>query len=116
MVEAGDPLMTTADVSHPWVRVYVNQHDVPALRIGGGAQVMLDGAPELPIAGRIVAINHEAEYTPRVALTAEERADLMFGIKIALSTADGSPRAGLPVTVRLAAARPAPAQFAEARQ
>jgi len=116
VVEAGDPLMTTADVSHPWVRVYVNQRDVPALRIGGGAQAILDGAPELPIAGRIVAINHEAEYTPRVALTAEERADLMFGIKVALSSDGGTPRAGLPVTVRLTAVHPGATQLAEAQR
>jgi HlyD family secretion protein len=101
VVEAGDPVMTTADAAHPWVRVFVNQRDVPALRIGGSAEAVLDGAPDLPIPGRIVAINHEAEYIPRVALTTEERADLMFGIKVALSSADGAARAGLPATVRL---------------
>jgi HlyD family secretion protein len=88
---------------------------VPALRIGGTAQALLDGAPEMPIAGRIVAINHEAEYTPRVALTGEERSDLMFGVKIALSTAEGTPRAGLPVTVRLTTVRPEATQLAEAK-
>jgi HlyD family secretion protein len=115
VVEAGDPLMTTADVARPWVRVYVNQRDVPALRIGGTAQALLDGAPNRPIAGRIIAINHEAEYTPRVALTEEERSDLMFGVKIALSTAGGSPRAGLPVTVRLATVGAGATQLAEAK-
>jgi HlyD family secretion protein len=115
VVEAGDPVMTTADVSHPWVRVFVNQRDVPSLRVGAAAQALLDGAPERPIAGRIVAINHEAEYTPRVALTTEERADLMFGVKVALSAGDGAARAGLPATVEL---RPVPGtttQIAEAR-
>jgi HlyD family secretion protein len=101
VVESGDPVLTTADVSHPWMRVFVNQRDVPALRVGATAQAMLDGAPKRPIPGRIVAINHEAEYIPRVALTTEERADLMFGIKIALSSEDGSARAGLPATVQL---------------
>ncbi|MGN6390635.1 MAG: HlyD family secretion protein [Gemmatimonadales bacterium] len=115
-VEAGDPVMTTADVSHPWVRVFVNQRDVPALRLGGAAQAVLDGAPDHPIPGRIVAINHEAEYTPRVALTNDERADLMFGVKVALDGQDGAPRAGLPVTVRLRlSTTTASAQMAEAR-
>lgn len=104
VVEDGDPVMTTADASHPWVRVFINQRDVPALRIGGDAEAVLDGEPDHPIPGRIVAINHEAEYIPRVALTTEERADLMFGIKIALSSADGTARAGLPASVHLRAA------------
>jgi HlyD family secretion protein len=116
VVEAGDPVMTTADAGHPWVRVYVNQRDVPALRVGASAQAVLDGAPDLPIPGRIVAINHEAEYIPRVALTTEERADLMFGIKVELSSADGAARAGLPATVRLTrAATGGLAQVAEVR-
>jgi HlyD family secretion protein len=115
-VEAGDPVMTTADVSHPWVRVFVNQRDIPALRLGGAAEAVLDGAPDHPIAGRIVAINHEAEYTPRVALTNDERADLMFGVKVALDGQDGAPRAGLPATVRLRLTTSSgAAQVAEAR-
>jgi len=112
VVEAGDPAMTIADVSHPWVRVFVNQRDVPSLRPGAAAEAAVDAAPDRPIPGRVVAINHQAEYTPRVALTAEERADLMFGIKVALSNADGAARAGLPVTVRLTRAAGAATQVA----
>jgi HlyD family secretion protein len=116
VVEEGDPVMTTADVSHPWVRVFVNQRDVPSLELGAAAEAVVDGRREHPIPGRIVAINHEAEYIPRVALTTEERADLMFGIKIALSSADGAARAGLPATVRLnLTAQPASTQVAQAR-
>ncbi|HYC30993.1 MAG TPA: efflux RND transporter periplasmic adaptor subunit [Gemmatimonadales bacterium] len=113
VVEEGEPILTTADVSRPWVRVYVNQRDVPSLRLGGTAEALLDGDAGRPIPGRIVAINHEAEYIPRVALTEAERADLMFGIKIALS-ASGSARAGLPATVKLMAAHAQPTQVAEA--
>jgi hypothetical protein len=36
-------------------------------------------------------------------------------VKIALSTADGIPRAGLPVTVRLTTVRPTSTQLAEAK-
>jgi HlyD family secretion protein len=116
VVEEGDPVMTTADVSHPWVRVFVNQRDVPSLELGAAAEAVVDGRREQPIPGRIVAINHEAEYTPRVALTAEERADLMFGIKVALSSEDGSARAGLPATVRFGlSTQSGPTQVAQAR-
>jgi HlyD family secretion protein len=115
VVEEGDPVMTTADLSHPWVRVFVNQRDVPSLKLGGAAEASVDGRRDHSIPGRIVAINHQAEYTPRVALTTEERADLMLGIKVALSSADGTARAGLPATVRLnLTAQAATTQVAEA--
>ncbi|MGE0354257.1 MAG: HlyD family secretion protein [Gemmatimonadales bacterium] len=101
VVSAGQPILTLADVARPWIRVYINQRDLPEIRLGQAAAARLDGDPEHPIAGRVVAINHEAEYTPRVALTMEERADLMFGVKIALTDFDGQVRAGLPATVEL---------------
>ena len=101
-VESGDPVLTIADVTRPWIRVYVNQRDLPGLRIGATAEAVLDGDTRQAIPGRIVAINHKAEYTPRVALTTDERADLMFGVKVALSNPSGTAQAGLPATVRLA--------------
>lgn len=115
VVEAGEPVITTADVSRPWVRVFVNQRDLPGLRLGGVAEAVLDGETDRAIPGQIVAINHKAEYTPRVALTMEERADLMFGVKVALSNAEGSVHAGLPVTVNLALRGVVPVQVADAR-
>jgi membrane fusion protein YbhG len=101
VVSAGQPVLTLADVSRPWIRVYVNQRDLPEIRLGEAAAARLDGDPARAIAGRVVAINHEAEFTPRVALTMEERADLMFGVKIALADSSGRVRAGLPATVEL---------------
>jgi membrane fusion protein YbhG len=116
LVAEGKPVLTIADVSHPWVRVYLNQKDLPAVTVGGPAEAKLDGAPGQPIAGRVVAINHQAEYTPRVALTLEERADLVFGVKVALDDVGRMARAGLPVTVRFGTSPAAGAQVvAEAR-
>jgi HlyD family secretion protein len=51
-----------------------------------------------------VAINNKAEFTPRVALTEEERADLLFGVKIAFHDSAGRLKPGLPITVRIPSA------------
>lgn len=116
VVDAGDAVLTIADESRPWIRVFVNQRDLPALRLGAAAGAVLDGEPGRVIPGQVVAINHQAEYTPRVALTTEERADLTFGVKIALTDSAGRAKAGLPATVRLAKTPDAPPQVvAEAR-
>ena len=57
--------------------------------------------------GRVVAINSKAEFTPRVALTEDERADLMFGVKIEFQDSTGALKPGLPVTVTIAKKAPA---------
>jgi HlyD family secretion protein len=51
--------------------------------------------------GRVVAINTKAEFTPRVALTEDERADLMFGVKVEFTDSTGMLKPGLPITVTI---------------
>jgi HlyD family secretion protein len=96
----GQPAIVIADQRRPWVRVYVNQRDLPFVRLGAAVDARLDGAPDRPIPGRVVAVAPRAEFTPRVALTEEERADMLFGVKIELTDPAGLLKAGLPVTVR----------------
>jgi HlyD family secretion protein len=98
LVPPGRPVMTLADDTRPWVRVYVSQSAFAALVPGATATARLDVGGEA-IPGHVVALADKAEYTPRVALTEKERADLTFWVKIALDDSTGRAKAGLPVTV-----------------
>ena len=49
-----------------------------------------------------MTIASSAEFTPRAALTEEERANLVFAVKIAMDPAGGALKPGLPVEVRIA--------------
>ncbi|HEV8124206.1 MAG TPA: efflux RND transporter periplasmic adaptor subunit [Gemmatimonadales bacterium] len=109
LVSAGHAALTLADLARPWVRVYVGELDLPSVRLGELATGRLDGRPDVVYPGRVVAINHKAEFTPRVALTEEERHDLVFGVKVALTDTTGSLRPGLPMTVYFTRSAPAPA-------
>ncbi len=100
VVQAGEPLLTLGDLGHPWARVYVAPALARRLRTGGRARGALDGAPDRLVGGRIVAISDRAEFTPRVALTEHERADLLIGVKVAFSDTTGALHPGLPITVR----------------
>jgi HlyD family secretion protein len=108
-VESGEVLapgmsgMTIGDFSQPYVRIYVDEFAIPRIRVGDTAMVYLDALPNKPFRGTIVSINDRAEFTPRVALTRDERADLMFGVKVQLGDSTGTLKAGLPVTVRVPA-------------
>ncbi len=98
----GVPAVTLGDLGHPWVRVYLGELAMPAVHLGARATATLDGAPDRVYAGRVVAIADKAEYTPRIALTERERADLVFRVKVALEDTTGTLRAGVPVTVAIA--------------
>jgi HlyD family secretion protein len=98
---AGQSALTVGETAEPWVRVYLPTRSLPTIREGQPAVARLDGFPDHPIPGRVVAISPKAEFTPRVALTEDERADLLFGVKVALSDTTGLLRPGLPATVEL---------------
>ena len=72
---------------------------------GQAATAHLDGFPDHPFQGRVVAISPTAEFTPRIALTEKERADLVFGVKVALEDTTGMLKAGLPATVEIHSGR-----------
>jgi HlyD family secretion protein len=104
VIGGGQSVVTIADPARPFVRIYVNQRVLPLIRRGGAATATLDAFPDRRFPGHITAINPRAEFTPRVALTEDEREDLLFGVKIDLTDASGMLKAGLPVTVRIPAA------------
>ena len=101
MLAPGMSGMTIGDITQPYVRIYVSELVVPRVRIGDTASVTIDAFPNRPFRGRVVSVSDHAEFTPRVALTKDERADLMFGIKIQLTDSSNVLKAGLPVTVHL---------------
>jgi len=96
----GTPIVSLGVVSQPWVRAYVGERFLARLRPGQAVAIRVDGVTA-PIAGRVIEIASRAEFTPRAALTERERADLVFGIKVAFDDPAGRLKAGLPVTLEV---------------
>jgi HlyD family secretion protein len=97
----GTPALSLGEVKRPWVRVYLAARDVGRLKLGQPAEVWLDGVPDRSWKGTVTVINPRAEFTPRAALTEDERADLMFGLRVEVDDTTGAVKPGLPATVRL---------------
>ncbi len=100
VLAAGQSAVTLGQPGRPWARIYVSQFVVPSLHVGDSLTAVLD-RDTMEFRGRVVAVASKAEFTPRVALTDKERADLLFGVKIEFVDPTNRLKAGLPVTVRL---------------
>ena len=98
VLPAGIAAITIGDLRRPFVRVFVASPALPGIAIGDSVDVTLDGRKER-YRGRVVAIDSKAQFTPRIALTEEERADLLFGVKVDLPPS-ATLKPGLPATVR----------------
>lgn len=101
VIAAGVPVIAVGVVRDPWIRAYVGERFVARLRTGQVVRIHVDGYPDTAFAGQITEIAPRAEFTPRAALTERERADLVFGIKVATDGAGGRLKAGLPVQVEI---------------
>jgi HlyD family secretion protein len=81
--------------------VYISPGDAARVAVGGRAVATLDDFPDREFPGRVVSVATKAEFTPRVALTEEERADLLFAVRVDLEDTTGMLKPGLPVRVKI---------------
>ena len=99
LVAAGTPLILLLDLDHAWASVYVEEPVVPRLKIDQAVSVVTDAGDRLP--GRISFIASRAEFTPRNVQTADERAKLVYRVKVAVDNKQGILKPGMPVEVDL---------------
>lgn len=101
-VPAGAPVLTLLDPSDRWVRIYVREDRLGAVRMGARASIVSDTYPDRLIEGEVIFIGSEAEFTPRNVQTAEERIRLVYPVKVRIT---GDPdfvlKPGLPADVTL---------------
>lgn len=98
-VSAGAAIATVADMSDCWVKIYVPSTDLGKIKIGDSAAVMIDSRPGEKFAGHIKEISDTAEYTPRQSITKNERANMVFAVKIAIDNGENILKPGMPADV-----------------
>jgi HlyD family secretion protein len=100
-VPAGAPVLTILNPEDRWVRIYVREDQIGAIGLGLGAAITSDTYPGRRYQGHVVFIASQAEFTPSNVQTAEERARLVYEVKVRIT---GDPRHelknGLPADVR----------------
>ena len=92
-------VVVVTDLDHAWANVYVDEPDVPRLRLGQKATLVTDGGQRLE--GAITFISPKAEFTPRNVQTAAERSKLVYRIKVTVDNSAGVLKLGMPVDAEL---------------
>lgn len=106
-VQAGQPLYKIADLSSVEVRAFVTEPQLASIKIGQPARVNVDvGKNErTTMSGSITWIASSAEFTPTPIQTRDERADLVYALKIRVPNDKGLLKIGMPVDVDLGSGR-----------
>lgn len=92
----GKPLFKIADTGRMYLRAYVTSRQLKDVRIGQKARVFADygDGQRREYAGRVTWIASKAEFTPKTVLTDDERADLVYAVKIEVRN-DGYVKIGM---------------------
>ncbi|HYM81582.1 MAG TPA: HlyD family efflux transporter periplasmic adaptor subunit [Candidatus Limnocylindria bacterium] len=105
LAQPGQPVVTLGNPDSLWMRVFVAAPEIERVKLGARADVRLGGISKQVYSGRVVEIETRSEFTPRAALTEEERANIVFGVKVVLDPSNRALKAGLPADVRIAPPR-----------
>ena len=95
-VSPGKPLFKMADTENMFIRAYVTSAQLENIKTGQKATVFADygNGGKKEYEGRVTWISSRSEFTPKTILTDDERADLVYAVKVAIK-GDGFVKMGM---------------------
>lgn len=95
----GKPLYKIANLEEMNLRVYISETQLSSIKIGQQVKVKIDDFEQTKeYIGNIIWISSQAEFTPKIIQTKEERANLVYAVKIRVKN-DGSLKIGMPAEI-----------------
>ena len=95
-VAVGKPLLKLADTDNMYLRAYVTSAQLQHIKVGQKATVFADygDGRKKEYEGTLSWISSRSEFTPKTILTDDERADLVYAVKVAIKN-DGFAKIGM---------------------
>ncbi len=101
-VSMGQPLFKIANLDEMELRIYVSGDQLGIFKVGSEIEVLVDDGKEAyrSLRGTITWVSAQAEFTPKVIQTKEERVNLVYAVKVSVLNTDGSLKIGMPGEVK----------------
>ena len=95
-VAVGKPLFKMADTDQMFIRAYVTSAQLKDIKVGQKAKVFADygDGQKKEYEGTVSWISSRSEFTPKTIQTEDERADLVYALKVAIKN-DGYVKIGM---------------------
>lgn len=104
VVRPGQPLYRVADLATLTLRAYITAGQLASVKLGQRVMVNVDEGSRLrSIPGTVAWIAAKAEFTPTQIQTRDERADLVYAIKVRVANVAGTLKVGMPADITFAA-------------
>ena len=103
-VQTGQPLYKIANLDTMELRAYVAEPQLAQVKVGQPALVTVDaGAQRRTLTGTVSWVASQAEFTPTPIVTRDERANLVYAVKVRVPNRSGVLKIGMPADVQFAA-------------
>lgn len=98
LVSPGKPLYRVANLEELILRVYISGAQLPGVALGQQVEVLIDQDTETneALEGTVSWIAPEAEFTPRMIQTKEERVTQVYAVKVRVPNPEGKLKIGMP--------------------
>ena len=103
IVQPGQALYRIANLDTLTLRAYISETQLHSIKLGATVEVRIDSGNEKTIAlpGTIAWIASKAEFTPTPIQTRDERADLVYAVKVRVANRGGLLKIGMPGDITL---------------
>jgi len=91
----GATIAVLTDLARPWLTVWIDEPNLSRVALGQTAVVAVDGS-DRTFEGTVSFISPVAEFTPKNVQTPDERAKLVFRVKVQLDNDEGIFKPGMP--------------------
>lgn len=104
LVAPGKPVYSVANLDEMILRIYVSGAQLPDIQLNETVEVIFDRnkTDNQSTRGHVSWIASEAEFTPRMIQTKEERVTQVYAVKVRVDNPDGKLKIGMPGEVKFA--------------
>ena len=101
-VQVGQPLYKIANLDTVELRAYVTEPQLSQVKIGRPVSVSIDvgNKERRSLPGTVAWVSSQAEFTPTPIETRDERANLVYAIKVRVPNSNGVLKIGMPADVQ----------------
>jgi HlyD family secretion protein len=101
VLPVGGRVFTMLDTGYVYMDVYLPTLSADKVKIGSDARIVLDAYPDRPIPAKVSFLADQAQFTPKMVETQNDRDKLMFRVRVRIDPARSqahadSVRSGLP--------------------
>lgn len=104
-VQPGTPLYRVANLDSLDLRAYVSEPQLSSIRLGQHVTVHIDASGDagrrIALPGIVTWVSSTAEFTPTPVQTRDERADLVYAVKVRVPNTHGVLKIGMPADMML---------------